>query len=50
MSLGDVVDKFLNQHGLSDTGTTEKTNLSTTSIRSEEVDDLDSGLQNLGSR
>lgn len=44
VGLGDVVDKLLNEHGLSNTGTTEETNLSTTSVRSEEVDDLDTGL------
>ena len=49
MGLGDVVDELLDQHGLTDTGTTEETNLSTTSVRSEEVDDLDTSLQNLGS-
>jgi hypothetical protein len=48
--LGNVVDELLNQHGLSDTGTTEETNLSTTSIRSEEIDDLDTGLENLSGR
>jgi len=48
MGLGDVVDEFLNQHSLSDTGTSEETNLSTTGVRREKVDDLDTGLQNLG--
>ena len=51
MRLGDVVDELLNQHSLADTGTTEETNLSTTSVGREEVDDLDTGLQDLsGSR
>lgn len=48
--LGDVVDELLNQHSLADTGTTEETNLSTTSVGSKEVDDLDTGLQDLSSR
>ena len=48
MGLGDVVDELLNQHGLSDTGTTEETNLSSTSVGSKEIDDLDTGLENLG--
>ena len=48
MGLGDVVDEFLNQHSLADTSTTEKTDLSTTSIRCEEVDNLNTGLQDLG--
>jgi len=38
----------LNQHGLSDTSTTEQTNLSTTSVRGQKVDDLDTSLQDLG--
>ena len=51
MRLGDVVDELLNKHSLTDTSTTEETNLSTTSVGREEVDDLDTGLQDLsGSR
>ena len=50
MCLGDVVDELLNQHSLADTGTTEETNLSTTGVGSKEVDDLDTGLQDLSSR
>jgi hypothetical protein len=38
----------LNQDGLSDTGTTEQTNLTSSSVRSQQVNDLDTGLQNLG--
>lgn len=49
VGLGDVVDKLLNEDGLADTGTTEETNLSTTSIGSEEIDDLDTSNENLGS-
>ena len=45
MGLGDVVDQFLNQHGLADTSTTEQTNLSTTGVGGEQVNDLDTGLQ-----
>ena len=48
MRLGDVVDELLDEHSLADTGTTEKTNLATTSVGGEEVDDLDTGLQDLG--
>lgn len=48
MGLGDVVNELLNQDSLSDTGTSEETNLSTTSVGSEEIDDLDTGLQNFG--
>ena len=48
VSLGDVVDKLLDQDGFTDTGTTEKSNLSSTSVGGEEVDDLDTGLEDLG--
>ena len=50
MSLRDVVDQLLNQHSLTDTGTTEKTNLSTTSVGGKEIDDLDTGLEDLSGR
>mgnify|MGYP001558526469 FL=1 len=49
VGLGDVVDEFLDKHGLTDTGTTEQTNLTTTSVRGKQVDDLNTGLENLGS-
>jgi peptide chain release factor 1 len=49
MGLGDVVDQLLNEDGLAHTGTTEETNLSPTSVRSEQVDNLDTSDQNLGS-
>lgn len=49
MSLGDVVDELLNEHSLADTSSSEETNLSSTGIRGEQVDDLDSSLENLGS-
>ena len=49
MGLGNVVNEFLNQHGLADTGTTEQTNLSTTSVRGEQVDDFNAGLQDFSS-
>lgn len=47
VGLGNVVDKLLDKHSLTDTGTTEETNLTTTGVRGEEVDDLDTGLENL---
>jgi hypothetical protein len=49
MGLCDIVDKFLNQHGLADTSTSEETNFTTTSVGSEEVDDLDTRLEDFGS-
>ena len=48
MGLGDVVDEFLNQHGLANSGTTEQTNFSTTGVRGEQVDNLDTSLQDFG--
>ena len=49
MGLGDVVNELLNEHSLADTSTTEETDLSTTSVGGEEIDDLDTRLENLGS-
>jgi len=49
MGFGNVVDEFLDQHSLPDTGTTKQTNLSTTSVGSKQVDNLDTGFQNLSS-
>jgi peptide chain release factor 1 len=49
VGLGDVVDELLNEHSLADTGTTEETNLATTSVGGDQVDNLDTGNQNLGS-
>ena len=47
VGLGDVVDQLLDEDGLADTGTTEQTDLTTTSVGSEEIDDLDTGDENL---
>lgn len=47
VGLGDVVDELLNEDGLADTGTAEETNLSTTGVGGEQVDDLDTGDENL---
>lgn len=41
-------DKLLNEDGLADTSTTEKTNLTTTGVGGEKVDNLDTGDKNLG--
>jgi hypothetical protein len=48
VSLGDVVDQLLDKHGLADTGTAEETNLSTTGVGGEQVDDLNTGDENFG--
>ena len=45
--LGDVVDQLLDQHGLTHTGSTEKTDLSALQIRLQKVDDLDAGVKHL---
>ena len=50
MGLGDVVNQLLNQDSLPDTSTTEETNLTTTSVGGEEVDDLDTSLEDLSGR
>jgi peptide chain release factor 1 len=47
MSLGDVIDEFLNQHGLAHTGTSEQTDFSATSVWSEKVNDLDTSFEHL---
>jgi hypothetical protein len=49
MRLCDVVDKFLDQHCLANTGTPKKANLAPTSIGSKKVHNFDAGLKNLSS-
>ena len=44
--LGDVVDQFLNQHGLADAGAAEQADLAALGVRREQVDDLDAGDEN----
>lgn len=44
---GHTYDQLLDEHSLSDTGTTEQTDLTTTSVGGEQVDDLDTGNENL---
>jgi len=46
--LGDVVDELSHEHGLTDTGTTEETDLTTLGVGGEEVDNLDTSDENLG--
>ena len=43
--LGDIVDKFLNQHGLAYAGTAEETNLATLEEGLDKVDHLDAGIE-----
>ena len=47
MSLGYIVDKLLDEHGLADAGAPEKTDLAALEIGFEQVDDLDSGIKHL---
>ena len=46
--LGDVVDQFLNQHGLADAGAAEQADLAALGVGREQVDDLDAGDENFG--
>ena len=43
----DITDQFLDQYGLAYSGTAEQTDLTTLLIRAEQVNDLDTGLQQL---
>ena len=45
---GDVMHQFLNQDSLSDTGTSEETDLAALDVRAKQIDDLDSGFEDLG--
>ena len=44
---GDVIDQLHENDGLADTGAAEQADLSAAGIRSEEVDDFDTGLEGL---
>ena len=48
MLLGDVVDQFLNEDGLADTGAAEQSDLAALQERLDEIDDFDAGLEHLG--
>ena len=43
--LGDVVNKLLDQHGFAHTGAAEEADLAALAIGGEQVDDLDTGLE-----
>eukprot|EP00123_Amoebidium_parasiticum_P007880 comp18430_c0_seq1/m.19678 comp18430_c0_seq1/g.19678 ORF comp18430_c0_seq1/g.19678 comp18430_c0_seq1/m.19678 type:complete len:536 (+) comp18430_c0_seq1:33-1640(+) len=47
VGLGNVVDQLHNKHSLADTGTSEQTNLTTTSVGGKHVHDLDTGDEDL---
>src|SRR5690606_30704010 len=46
----DVVDQFHHAYGFADAGTTEQANLTTLGERADQVDNLDTGLQQVGRR
>ena len=45
MLIRDIGDKLLNQHRLTNTGAAEQTDLTTSLIRAEQVNDLDACLE-----
>ena len=47
---GNVADELLNQYGLADTCTAEQANLTAAGVGCQQVDDLNTGLQNLYNR
>jgi hypothetical protein len=47
MKLSDIVDKLHDKHGLADTGTTEKTNLTTLGVWAQKIDNLNTGDKKL---
>src|SRR5207237_4365009 len=48
VTLGDIVDQLLNEHGLADAGAAEQADLAAARVRGEQVDDLDPGDQDRG--
>ena len=50
MTLGDIIDQFLDDNGLAYTRTTECANFSTFHKGTDEVDNLDAGLEDLDGR
>jgi len=47
VQLRDVVDELHDDHGLADAGAAERTDLASLQERTDEIDDLDSGRQDL---
>ena len=47
MGLGDVVDQLHNEDSLADSSTSEQTDLASLGVGGEQVDDLDSGFEDL---
>ena len=40
MTLGNIVDQLHNQHGLSNTGTAKQSNLASSLVRGQQINDL----------
>ena len=47
---GDVIDQFLDQDGLADTGAAEQADLAALGVGADQVNDLDAGLEDLSGR
>ena len=47
MGFGDVVDQFLNEHGLANAGAAEQANLAALGVRRQKVNNLDAGDKDL---
>lgn len=47
---GDIVNQFLNEHGFSDSGSSEESNFTSSRIGSHQIDNFNTGDQNLLSR
>jgi hypothetical protein len=47
MPLGDIVDQFLDNHSLTNTSTAEGTNLTAFHKGADQIDNLDTSLENL---
>lgn len=50
MACASTYNQFLDEHSLADTSTPEETNLTTTSVWSKQIDDLDTSNENLSGR
>jgi len=50
MSLGDIVNKLHDEHSLSDTSTTEESNLTSSGVGCEEIDNLNTSNEEISAR
>jgi hypothetical protein len=49
VSLSDIVNQLLNKHGLADSGTSEESNFTTSSVRGQQIDHFNTGDQQFSS-